>query len=291
MRYPQDTAIAHVTTLASGGPADPSWRLTLHFHPDRLTAGVPVLQLMARDGAYRSQFETGTSNGGLTAHHGGDRWRWESRIFATAYDSEPAVARPKYGSLNFRRRLAGGSPRFGSAYLRLAAHTLSRTTFCYPDSVFEPEHLGVASRLSTLIALAQADGEDPLDDYIEAHVHGTVDLARDAEALVLDPCYRGTPTEAAARQLPCPVEWHGGFTLTIAELRCHPGYRGQEFVDLGVSLARNGRLDPRILGDASRTGQHDEQALKRVWHYVARFGNPEMHTPRSPKDGQSPIGL
>jgi hypothetical protein len=49
-------------------------------------------------------------------------------------------------------------------------------------------------------------------------------------------------------------------------------------VDLGVSLARNGRLDPRILGDASRTGQHDEQALKRVWHYVARFGSPEMHT-------------
>jgi hypothetical protein len=32
----------------------------------------------------------------------------------------------------------------------------------------------------------------------------------------------------------------------------------------------------RILGDASRTGSHDEQALKRVWHYVARFGTPEM---------------
>jgi hypothetical protein len=37
--------------------------VTLHFHPDRLAAGLPVLQLMARDGAYRSQFETGTSNG------------------------------------------------------------------------------------------------------------------------------------------------------------------------------------------------------------------------------------
>ena len=93
---------------------------------------------MARDGVYRSQFETGTSNGGLTAHPGGDRWRWESRIFAGAYDDGSAAARPKYGSLNFRRRLAGGSPRFGSAYLRLAGHTLARTTFCYPDSVFEP---------------------------------------------------------------------------------------------------------------------------------------------------------
>lgn len=276
MSHPQEKAIAHVTKLATGGPADPSWRVTLHFHPDRLMAGVPILQLMARDGVYRSQFETGTSNGGLTAHPGGDRWRWESRIFAAAYDNGPAADRPRYGSLNFRRRLVGGSPRFGSASLRLAAHTLARTTFCYPDSVFEPKHFGTASRLSALVALAEADDKDPLDDYVEAHVHGIVDFARDVEALVLDPCYRGTPTETAARRLACPIQWHGGFTLTTTELRHHPAYRGREFVDLGVSLARNGRLDPRILGDASRTGRYDEQALKRVWHYVARFGSPEM---------------
>jgi hypothetical protein len=252
--------------------------VTLHFHPDRLVAGTPILQLMAQDGVYRSQFETGTSNGGLTAQAGGDRWLWESRIFAAAYDNGPAADRPKYGSLNFRGRLVGGSPRFGSAYLRLAAHTLARTTFCYPDSVFEPEHFGVVSRLSALVTLAAADDKDWLDDYIEAHVHGPVDLARDAEALVLDPCYRGTPTESAARRLACPVEWHGGFTLTTAELRRHPGYRGQQVVDLGAALARNGQLDPRILGDASRTGRYDEQALKRAWHCVARFGRPETRT-------------
>jgi hypothetical protein len=149
MPHPQDKAIARIATLAAGGPVDPSWRVTLHFHPDRLVAGVPILQLMTRDGVYRSQFETGSSNGGLTAHPGGDRWRWESRIFAATYDNGPTADRPKYGSLNFRRRLVGGSPRFGSAYLRLAAHTMTRTTFCYPDSVFEPEHFGVASRLSS----------------------------------------------------------------------------------------------------------------------------------------------
>jgi hypothetical protein len=140
--------------------------------------------------------------------------------------------------------------------------------------VFEPRHFGVASRLSTLIALAEADDKDPLDDYVEAHVHGVVDLSRDVEALVLDPCYRSTPTESAARRLNCPIEWHGGFTLTTAELRRHPEYRGYEFVRLGMSLARDGRLDPCAIGDASRTGHHDEQALKRVWHYVARFGAP-----------------
>ena len=188
-----ERAIAHVASLATGEPVDPSLRVTMHFHPDRLVSGAPILELMARDGVYRSQFETGTSNGGLTAHPGGDRWRWESRIFAGAYDHAPAADRPRYGSLNFRRRQVGGSPRFGSAHLRLAGHTLDRATFCYPDSVLAPRHFGVASRLSTLIAVAEADHTDLLDDYIEAHVHGVVDLGRDVEALVLDPCYRNTP--------------------------------------------------------------------------------------------------
>ena len=44
------------------------------------------------------------------------------------------------------------------------------------------------------------------------------------------------------------------------------------YVELGLSLARDGYLDPKIIGDAARTGRYDEQALKRVWHYVARFG-------------------
>jgi hypothetical protein len=281
MTHPGERAIAHVATLATGEPVDPSWQVTLHFHPDRLAGGVPILDLMARDGVYRSQFETGTSNGGLTAHVGGDRWRWESRMFGGVYDDGPPADRPKYGSLNFRRRRVGGSPRFGSAHLRLAPDTLARTTFCYPDSVFEPAHFGVVSRLSTLVSLAEADDfgtddKDPLDDYIEAQVHGVVDLARDVEALVLDPCYRGTPVEAAAGRLGCPVEWHGGFTVSVAELRRYPEYRGPEFVALGGSIARDGCLDPAVIGDASRTGRYDQQALKRVWHYVARFGSPEM---------------
>lgn len=70
-----------------------------------------------------------------------------------------------------------------------------------------------------------------------------------------------------------PVEWHGGFRLAVPELRSHPDYRGQEYVDLGCALARDGYLDPAIIGDAARTARHDEQALKRVWHYVARFGD------------------
>jgi hypothetical protein len=270
--HPTERAIAHVTAVATGGPIDPLARVTLHFHPDRLVGGRPILSCLADDGRYRSQFETGVSNGGLTAHPGGDRWRWESRIFGGVYDDAPVTLRPKYGSLNFRHRRHGGSPRFGSAYLRLAAHTLERTTFCYPDCVFEPELFGVASRGSTVIAAAEADDRDLLDDYVEAHVHGEVDLSRDVEALVLDPCYRDSDVEAAAGHLGCPVEWHQGFVLTTAKLRAHREYRGAEFVTLGLALACGDRLDARIIGDAARTGRYDPQALKRVWHYVARFG-------------------
>ncbi|WP_353950609.1 DUF3626 domain-containing protein [Knoellia sp. S7-12] len=279
MPPPQVRALEHITSFATGEPVDPSHRVTLHFHPDRLVGGPggrPILEMMARDGRYRSQFETGTSNGGLTAHPGGDRWRWESRIFAGAYDSEDHEHRPKYGSLNFRRRAVGGSPRFGSAHFRLSAESLTRTTFCYPDSHEEPEHFGISTRVSTLVALAEADDEDALDDYVEAHVHGELIIDRDVEALVLDPSHRGTSAEVAAEHLGCPVEWHGGFRLSIDEMRRHEDFRGLEFVELGHEISRGGILDPAIIGDASRTGRYDEQSLKRVWHYVARFGSPEM---------------
>jgi len=252
---------------------DPSLRVTLNFHPDRPANDLLTLEAIVRDGLYRSQFETGTSNGGLTAHPGGGRWSWEHGIFGEAYDQAPAQERPKYGALNFRRLPTGGSPRFGSAHLRLGAQTLHRTTFCYPDSVFEPTRFGVASRMS-LIELAEADDRDRLDDYIEAHVHGPLILDRDVEALVLDPCFRNTDIERTANKLPCAVEWHAGFRLSVEELQRHPDYRGSRYVELGCHLAQDGHIDPKIIGDAARTGRYQEQALKRVWHYLARFGSP-----------------
>ncbi|MFI6942902.1 DUF3626 domain-containing protein [Streptomyces sp. NPDC050418] len=253
---------------------DAGLRITLNFHPDRLTAdGTPILDAMAAQGAYHSQFVTGTSNGGLTAYKGGDRWRWESRIFGGVYDDAPAMERPVYGALNFRARPTGAAPRFGSAHLRLTAGALARTTHCYPDSFLEPEDFGVAEACA-LIPLALADEQDALDDYIESQVHGPVRYAGDVEALVLDPCFRGTEVEAAGRRLGCPVEFHGGFRLSAEELARHGDYRGQEFVDLGLALAVDGFLDPAVIGAASRSGTHDEQALKRVWHLLARFGAP-----------------
>ncbi|MDN3026872.1 DUF3626 domain-containing protein [Streptomyces sp. S.PB5] len=267
-------ALRHVAARSAGPAVDPEVRITLNFHPDRLTGGLPILEALARDGAYHSQFVTGTSNGGLTAHPGGDRWRWESRIFGGAYDDADPHDRPVYGALDFRRQVVGAAPRFGSSHFRLKRAALARTTFCYPDSAAEPAHFGVAAGMS-LIALAAADDQDALNDYIEAQVHGGVSLARDMEALVLDSCYRGTPVEAAARLLPCPVEWHPGYRLTVEQLRRHADYRGEEYAELGARIAEDGHVDPRIIGDAARTGRYALQDLKMVWHTLARFGAPE----------------
>ncbi|WP_392676304.1 DUF3626 domain-containing protein [Streptomyces sp. LN785] len=265
--------MSHVASLSSGPPLDRAARLTLNFHPDRMADGRPILTGLAEGGVYRSQFVTGTSNGGLTAHPGGDRWRWESRIFGGAYDGVSGEQRPVYGALNFRRKEVGAAPRFGSAHFRLTAGTVERATFCYPDSAAEPTDFGVADRMR-LIELAVADSRDALDDYIEAQVHGPVSLDRHMEALVLDPSYRGTAVEDAARRLPCATEWHAGFRLTVDELSRHADYRGQEFVDLGAEIAQGGLLDPRIIGDAVRTGRYETQSLKKVWHCLARFGAP-----------------
>lgn len=270
----QARALRHVAERSSGPAVDPGLRITLNFHPDRTAAGRPILDALAEDGTYHSQFVTGTSNGGLTAHPGGDRWRWESRIFAGAYDDAPAAERPVYGALDFRRQVFGAAPRFGSSHLRLGVGTLARATFCYPDSAAEPTDFGVAAGMS-LIALAEADEQDALNDYIETQVHGGVVLARDAEALVLDASYRGTPVETAARRLPCPVAWHPGYRLTVTELRRHADYRGEEYADLGARIAERGVVDPRVIGDAARTGRYELQDLKMVWHTLARFGAPE----------------
>lgn len=54
-----------------------------------------------------------------------------------------------------------------------------------------------------------------------------------------------------------------GYRLTVERPRRHPDFRGPEFVELGAEIAVDGRLDPRIIGGAARSGRHDQQALKK----------------------------
>lgn len=268
-----EQAIENIRLKSQGTDCLTSCAVTINFHPDRYTSdNKPLLEAMADDGCLKSQFETGTSNGGITAYLGGERWLWEKRVFDGAYDNAPNTLRPKYGALNYRNYETGASSRFGSAYFQLKADTLARTTFCYPDSFFEPEDFAVSSRVKALIDKASSSDVDLLDDYIEAHVHGIISLKDDIECLVLDPIYRTTIIEERAVKLGVPIKWHNGYELSLEEMSRYPDYRGQSFIELAKKLAVNGKINAKILGLAVTEQDYDQQDVKKVWHYLARFG-------------------
>ena len=270
----QERALFFVRKNCKGKEAGHKHNVTVNFHPDRTTRnGVPILVSLANDGVLKSQFETGTSNGGLSAFPGGARWTWEHEAFGGIYDDCEPAERPKYGTLNHRNLRSGGSPRFGSSYLLLKPHIMARTTFCYPESYFGPLDFGVDNSVAHLIELADKDDRDLIDNYIEAHIHGPVFLGSDVEALVLDPVFRGTDVETLALDLPFRTEWHKGFRLNIDTVKEHPNYRGQKVVDLAGAIAERGLLNPAILGEAVEKKTYDPQDVKKVWHYLARFGD------------------
>ena len=67
--------------------------------------------------------------------------------------------------------------------------------------------------------------------------------------------------------------WHAGFRLHVDEMELHPDYRGPEFVARGKSLAVDGWLTPAIFEMVVRMERQHPQDIKKVWHYLARFGD------------------
>lgn len=271
---PVEVALAHLRGQSPHGVADISVPVTINFHPDITIGDETLINILVAQGIYRSQFETGISNGGLTAFRGGDRWNWESRIFGSAYDEEPPSVRSKYGALNYRRESVGGSRRFGSCHLRMAPHLRCRTSFCYPDSHWQPRDFAV-DHVGPLIALAEANRfnlDACLDNYIEAHIHGPLNIREDVEAVVLDPSFRGTSVEESARLLGCKVEWHEGFRLSLDSLGDCVSFRGLEAANGITSIAEDMIVTPAILGCA-RNRKLDYQTSKWAWHCIARFGH------------------
>lgn len=268
-------ALIHVRGQSEGVALNKSSAVTVNFHPDAEHCGDIVVASLARDGVYRSQFETGISNGALATHLGTGRLLWERQIFGGAYEHCEPEDRPKYGALNFMNRPVGASPRFGSAYLRLKSHVLNRTTFCFPDSHMGAQYFGTADRMGLLERLDDFRAiPDPLDHYVEAHVHGSLEFEKSVDAVVLDPSHRGTEVEDAAHTLGCPVEWHHGFRMTVAQLSDCVSYRSEEAACLAASLFEDEILTPAILGAARRAEHADPKTFKHLWHCLARFGSP-----------------
>lgn len=290
---PAQKALAHVRALsAATGPAVTA-PITVNFHPDRLLAdGRTVAWHLAADGTYRTQYETGISNGGL----GGDRPAWEQRMFAGS------GSRPVYGALNLAGHPDGAAPRFGSCHLQLRAHVTGRATFSLGDSHTLPEILGTATtfgavwdgllaqvtRTGQALAVTAADAPRwvaalagprtgagrALDDYVEAHVHGGVTIGDDVAALIADPSFRGTATETELRALGVPIRWHHGFQLEAAAFSAGP--RGPQIPPLAAAIAARYRrpiLDAAVIGRAAADGDHP-QLVKYLWHILVMRGRP-----------------
>jgi hypothetical protein len=294
-------------------------RVVLNFHPDRIVAGGrTVAEALLDEGIYRSQFESGISAGSRTAYAGGERDAWEQRLFGGAYHSDGATAadRPRYGGLNVMAHADGACPRFGSCHVRLDAHALERSTFCFGDSHLGPRDLGtidafepvlagllerveatgealgrsgttVASLAALLVDGATSAGANgrALDDYIEAQVHGAVELGRDADALVADPSFRddetGDTLRAVADRFALELTWHPGFELPADEVPAE--FRGPAIPPFARRVLQehgNGAvvLDAAVIGRAARSLPADPetlQHLKQLWHVLVRYGQPK----------------
>jgi Protein of unknown function (DUF3626) len=279
--------------------------ITVNFHPDRLLAdGVSVVEHLAADGEYYSQFRTGISNGLL----GGDRLRWEQRMFPGA------TGRPVYGALNLAGHPDGASPRFGSCHLVLSPAVSARATFSHGDSFTLPTVVGTAATFGAIwaalldqvaaggqalgLAAPSADawvaalGEArsgpgrALDDYVEAQIHGGLLLSRDVTAVVADASFRGTGFEPYLSRLGAPLSWSPSFRLPPEQFPADA--RGPSVPPLARFIAaryRAAHLDAYVIGRAARSvvrspsswssfGTPAEvlQLIKYLWHILVLSG-------------------
>lgn len=262
-----------------------------------------------------------------------DRWEEAMFGGAYQAAGVTEAERPKYGGLNVMNYCDGACPRFGSCNLRLKPDVLKRSTLTFGDSIMNPKDIGVvdafepvlAGLLEEIAANGNALGRKNvgfatfinallfydkvghvffhktqgrvLDDYIEAQIqqiHGSLNLAADVEALVVDPSFCGTATgeilKATAERYGFPIERHPGFELTISEVP--DDFRGSEMPLLAERVMENyafesNHLDAAAIGLAAvsvvtspkqwedwGTARDTLQHIKYLWHILVAYGKP-----------------
>ncbi|ULA66006.1 MAG: hypothetical protein LZF62_40046 [Nitrospira sp.] len=319
---PPDVFVHSISTVKSFA------RVAFHFHPDRVGPNLKsVSELLLESGIYKSQFETLLSNGSASAYPGGARDLWESRLFGGAYNHAQSdnSQRPKYGALDLMGHPDGPSPRFGSCYFLLKPEVSRRCTFTYLDSHRDPQQKGTYDEFDDIIAALLTDsfseeivlGEERLrppalltrlvstahqpfanrfgtphrrvlDHFIEAQVHGEVELKSDVEILVADPSFKNTTcgnqlTEMCKR-FGIELYWHKGFSLPVDKVP--NDFRGPTMPSLAKLVAPDGQLNANNIGAAAvsvrknpknwaHRGTDAEvlQELKLLWHVLLRYGN------------------
>jgi hypothetical protein len=227
-------------------------RIIVHFHPDLCGRdGVPVAASLLESGLYRNQFETGISNGSLTAFPGGPRDAWERTLFGGAYHAgrvAPAE-RPKYGALELVRFPDGPIPRFGSCYLILSESVKSRTSFTFMGSE-HPKALGSLSDIqhfdgvmAALLSEVEAGGvATPSWPPYRAPTLGVHQLTVQRLFHIFGDLAKARAQTNPGRVLDTVIEAqiHGPLSLSrdVEEIVCDPSFRTTE---VGVLLERIGR--------------------------------------------------
>ncbi len=206
-RTPQERALRHVAAVSRGAAVDPTLRITLNSHPDRLVGGRPILEVWPGRCVC------------LAVRHGHEQRRahrtprrrplalGEPDLRRGVQLRTPAHERPVYGA-----ELPAPTRRRG-APLRLLALPADR---CGPAAghLLLSRQRGRAVRVGVARDVPDRDGRGGRAGRAQRLHRGAGARPRrpgeDMEALVLDASYRGTAVEATARRLPCPVEWHPG---------------------------------------------------------------------------------
>jgi hypothetical protein len=274
-------------------------RVDVHFHPERTTRdGRTVVEGLLAHGRLRTQFETGISSGSTSAYPGGERDEWERRMFGSVYHAAGITEadRPKYGALEVLPHPDGASPRFGSCFFVLREEVAKRCTFTLGGSqeedalersgtlaVFEPvlaalvdellrgngafgdDELTLAALVARLSDTATYETEvlrplgQALDSFVEAQIHGPIDLETDVRELVADPSFEGGAVGDALRELRArfgwPLTWHPGFVLPVRDVPAE--FRGYALTDLAERAARDGVLDAAAIGEAANSAERD----------------------------------
>ena len=198
----------------------------VQFRPEREPplGGPPLVDSLLADPVYRNQYETMTTTGTFAPFPGQCRDEWERALFGGAYHEGELIPaeRPKYGGF-FALATPGGSScwSYGRCFFQLRHEVKRRTTFCPVDSSYcGPEQVCTIDTWEVLLDLvAWLDPDFARDvvtvagggrleqvrqyrgSFIEAQVHGTLDLRRDVECVVIGTEFVSTQWEGKLLEL------------------------------------------------------------------------------------------
>lgn len=188
---------------------------------------VKSLQYLCNDTHYRNLFETNIS-GGSTSIPG--RSAWEDTLFNKIYNTSTAhYERVKYGAINITNNPKGitACTGYGKSYFLLKDTCKKRTTFVFGDSSKQDIHIATFRHFNSvlyyinnnllreIVQIANKKCEYSTlnySPYIEAQIHGPVQLNRDIEALFVNKVHQNNNNicklldRFSSRHI-CPYYW------------------------------------------------------------------------------------